>query len=367
MSESTTVQKTHLNGQHRELKAKMMPFGGWDMPISYEGVIAEHKTVREACGIFDVSHMGEIRIKGPQANEFTQYITINDIGRLNPGQGQYSAILNDKGGMIDDLIIYRLGADELFACVNASNIEKDFAWIKEQSARFNVTVTNESNLWSQIAVQGPTSQTVLGKVLGPEANKLEKLAYMEIIDVTVGSQKALVARTGYTGEHGYEIYMPHALVQNLWTSLLAQGAKPIGLGARDTLRLEACYLLYGNDMNETVSPLEAGIAWAVRIEDKDFIGKKALEAQKTGGLKRKMVAFLMDDKAIARHDMKIFVGEREAGVVTSGSFLPTLDAAGGMALVDSSIKLGDTIEIDVRGKRKLAKVVKRPLYSAKVK
>lgn len=368
MNDATALKKTHLNQQHRDLKAKMLGFGGWDMPISYEGVIAEHKTVREACGIFDVSHMGEIRIKGPQANEYAQFLTINDVNRLAPGQGQYSALLNDKGGMIDDLIIYRLGANELFACVNASNIEKDFTWMKEQSTRFNVAVTNESEQWSQIAIQGPQSQAVLTKTLGAASGAaIEKLQYMEITEVSVDGTKALVARTGYTGEHGYEIYMPHSIVQNLWKSFLSNGAKPIGLGARDTLRLEACYVLYGNDMNETVSPLEAGVAWAVRLEDKDFIGKKALLAQKEGGLKRKMVAFIMDEKAIPRHDMKIFVGERDAGYVTSGSFLPTLDAAGGMALVDSSVKIGDSIEIDVRGKRKLAKVVKRPLYSAKVK
>lgn len=367
-----TLRRTPLFEEHKNLKAKLVPFGGWEMPISYEGVIAEHQTVRQKCGIFDVSHMGEIVVEGPEAEKFLQWLTINDVSRLADGKGQYSAFLNDKGGVVDDLILYRLRSDRFLLCVNASNTDKDFLWIKEHAPRFKVNVTDESSRWSQIAVQGPESLATM-KALFAEADlaKVQALAYMDIASFPLFGAEVLVARTGYTGEQGFELYLPNALASKVWRSLLAEeprtGVKPIGLGARDTLRLEACYLLYGNDINDEVSPLEAGIGWAVRME-KDFLGKERLITEKEKGPQRKMVAFLLEDKGIARPGMDVYKENSKIGTVTSAGFLPTLDKSGGLALVDSgSAKIDDMVEVDIRGKRKLAKIMKRPLYSARVK
>lgn len=363
--------KTPLYDQHVSLGAKMVPFGGWKMPVSYEGVLAEHKTVREKCGLFDVSHMGEVRVSGPETVKFLQWLTINDITKLGDGQGQYSAILNENGGMIDDLIIYRLSKDEFFICVNASNAEKDFQWIKAKSSGFNVKVANESSQWAQIAVQGPTSLETLAPLLGAASAQLKELPYTNIMHATICGEKALVARTGYTGEWGYEIYVPPTIASKVWMALLENGpktgVKPIGLGARDTLRLEACYLLYGNDMNDTVSPLEAGIGWATKLDKGEFIGRPVLLKQKETGVKRKMVAFKMVEDGIPRHGMQVKAPGGRLGEVTSGSVLPTVGGAGGMALVDATLAEGDEFEIDVRGTMKRAKIVMRPIYAARVK
>ena len=367
------VKRTALYDTHKSLSAKTIPFGGWDMPVQYEGVLAEHKTVRESCGLFDVSHMGEVRVIGPEAEKFMQFMTINDVTKLNPGGGQYSAILREDGGMIDDLIIYRLGPQEFFICVNASNAEKDYLWLKEHSSKFSVQVTDESNLWSQIAVQGPNASETLSAILnGASRDAANSALYMSIFTAEVFGEKILVARTGYTGEKGFEIYLPNKIAAKAWSCMMETypktGVKPIGLGARDTLRLEACYLLYGNDMDESVNPFEAGISWAVKLEKGEFLGRSALQKAKEIGLTRKTVAFLMEEQGIPRHGMDIYQGEKKIGVVSSGSFLPTLNASGGMALISVSYgQIGDTFEIDVRGKRKLAKVMKRPLYTAKVK
>ncbi len=366
--------KTPLYEAHVARKARMVPFGGWLMPVSYESVLVEHKTVRETCGIFDVSHMGEVRVKGQDAEKFLQSITINDLTRLQTGGGQYTAMLNERGGMIDDLIVYKLGADEFFICMNAGNRTKDFSWIESscKKSNLNVTVTNESDVWAQIAVQGPNSTPVTASLLSPkEAELLRALPYTNIMPVTLYGKPALVARTGYTGEHGYEIYLPVSLAEKTWMALLElsgeHGVRPIGLGARDTLRLEAGYLLYGNDMNDDVSPLEAGIAWATKIDKGPFIGRDALIAQKTKGLSRRMVMFKMLDEGIPRHGMAVFAGGSSAGEVTSGGVFPTVGGAGGMALVSSSLKEGDEFYVDIRGTQKRAKIVKRPIYSAKTK
>jgi aminomethyltransferase len=370
--ESHNLKRTALFECHVEAKAKIVPFSGWEMPLSYEGSLAEHQQVRTQCGIFDVSHMGEIFVSGPAAVDFLQFLTINDVSKLAPGQGQYSALLTGRGGMVDDLILYRLKDDEFLLCVNAGNIEKDHEWIASQSSKFDVKVTNDSERWSQVAVQGPLSTECLAACFASsEAEKIARLPYMTIAKAQYKETEVLVARTGYTGEKGYEIYMPNSVAQDFWRQILTKNVgklKPIGLGARDSLRLEACYLLYGSDMDETVSPLEAGISWAVKLDKPDFLGKQALVAQKEGHAMRKMIAFTMEEKAIARHGMEIYFEGQEIGRVTSGGFLPTLGLSGGMGLIYSKeAKVGDSIEIDIRGKRKLAKIVKRPLYSANVK
>jgi len=365
-------RKTALFEVHKSLNAKMVPFGGWLMPVSYEGVLAEHAAVRTACGIFDVSHMGEVRVSGPDAANYLNYMTINDISKLEVGQGQYSAILHPDGGMVDDLILYRVGENEFFVCVNASNAEKDFEWFSKHVSNFNVKVTNESNLWSQIAVQGPKTNEAVKKVFKESFESISKLNYMEIVLAKFKGADVLIARTGYTGEFGYEIYAPNAVISDLWTAFMetrgASGIKPTGLGARDTLRLEACYLLYGNDMNDAVSPLEAGIAWATKLTKDKFVGKESLVKQKESGLTRKIFAFKMVEDGIPRHDMEVYCGDQVVGKVTSGSVLPTVGGAGGMCLIDSrACKEGMRIQIDVRGKRKDAELVKRPLYQAKTK
>ena len=367
------AKKTPLYDLHKIAGAKMVDFGGWLMPVSYSSVLNEHKAVREKVGIFDVSHMGEIIVSGKNAAQFLQALTINDVSRLTPGHGQYSALLRANGGMIDDIILYQLAHDRFFICVNAANIQKDYNWIREQAKSFQgVVVLDESSAWGQIAVQGPNSKAAVGMLLGLEAKSLETLDYMQIMPATFYGRASLLARTGYTGEWGYELYLPTDIITNVWVALLERtdqlGLLPIGLGARDTLRLEACYLLYGNDMNDEVSPLEAGIGWATKLDKGEFIGRGALIEQKSNSIERLVVAFKMEGDGIPRHDMDCFVGSDKIGKVTSGSVLPTVGGAGGLALLDPrKVKVGDTFEIDVRGKRKLARVVKKPLYNAKVR
>ena len=365
------LSRTPIYEVHKQLKARLVPFGGWEMPIQYEGVIAEHEAVRTSCGIFDVSHMGEVFVSGAEASKFLQNMTINDISRLADGQGQYTAMLNEKGGMVDDLIIYRLASDNYLLCVNASNDDKDYQWLASHADSFDVKLDHQSNKWGQVAIQGPEATKCLLPILDSSIHdKVSSLEYMEILEADFFGSKGFVARTGYTGEKGYEIYVPAEVAAKCFAEILERSeAKPVGLGARDTLRLEACYLLYGNDMNDDVSPIEAGIGWATRMDCGDFIGKEAvaLHKEKTTE-RRKMVAFLLEDKGIGRAGMKLYKGDELVGEITSGSHLPTLAKAGGMALVNkNAVAVGDSVEIDVRGKRKLAKIVKRPLYSAKVK
>lgn len=370
--ESTTVQKTPLYELHKNAGAKLIEFGGWLMPVSYSGVLAEHKNVREACGLFDVSHMGEIRISGPDAERFIQHVTVNDVAKLKNLRGQYTALLKPTGGMIDDLILYRLSDEDFLLCVNASNSAKDHAWLVSQSGSFDVSVRDESTDWAQIAVQGPTSSAALQAIADDDTNQaLAELKYASICHAVLDGHECLVARTGYTGEHGYEIYLKPGHAGSIWQALMhtapRTGILPTGLGARDTLRLEACYLLYGNDMNENISPLEAGISWAVKMSKPDFIGKAALERQIADGLKQKIVAFKMQNDGIPRHGMTVYWQGEPAGYVTSGSVLPTLGGAGGMAMVNPSVCENDELEIDVRGNKKLALCQKRPLYLAKTK
>lgn len=372
MEESGVIKQTVLCETHKKMGAKMAPFGGWLMPISYSSVLNEHDAVRNRCGVFDVSHMGEIRIQGKEALLFLNSITSNDPARLEIGHGQYSAILNEAGGFIDDLIVYRLGVDEYFVCMNAGNIDKDVAWFLAQSRKFDVKVQDESKLWAQLAVQGPQSRETLAPLIAEQSRQsFLQLPYTNILKLEILGISCLVARTGYTGELGYEIYLPVEKAHILWSSLVegaSPKAAPIGLGARDTLRLEACYLLYGNDMNESTSPLEAGIAWAVKLDQRRFIGSDSLRTQKEKGIPRTMIAFKLDEAGVPRHGMPVIVGDEVVGEVTSGGVLPTVGGSGGMALIKRGVlKEGDNFFVDVRGKRKLAHVMKRPLYSAKVK
>ncbi len=368
-----TPSNTPLFASHTALGGKMVDFSGWMMPIRYGSVIEEHLHVRSQTGLFDVSHMGEVRVKGKDALAFIQYATINDASKLANGAGQYSATLNEQGGIIDDLIVYRLGDQEFFICVNAANVAKDFNWLKELAKKFDVSVTNESCQWAQVAVQGPTSrQTLLDTLKDPELKKsVEQLSYTHIMEFSFEGSPGYIARTGYTGELGYEIYVAPDKVETLWNNLLKSPVgtpKPIGLAARDSLRLEACYLLYGQDMNAEVTPLEAGIAWATKLDKANFCGKDALLKQK-GSIPHKLLAFVMDEPGIARSHMSVFWNDTRVGTVTSAGVLPSLGVNGGMVFVDNieDLKVGSEIYIDIRDQKKRARIVKKPLYTAKTK
>ena len=355
------ILKTKLHSWHRENNGVLVPFAGWEMPIRYSSVLKEHRHVRETCGIFDVSHMGEVRVKGSDTWKFLQNLLINDTDKLVNATGQYTAMCQPDGGMIDDLIIYRLSEEEAFLCINAGNIEKDVKWIRENAAQYSVAIFDESSMWSQIAIQGPKSLDIFEKMSGEKVG----LEYMQIRNVNCVEGSKL-ARTGYTGELGLEWYIPNNKALETWEGLLRAGAQPIGLGARDTLRLESCYLLYGQDMDEKVSALEAGLGWATRLET-DFIGQASLKKQKEAGLTRRIAAFKMSEKGVPRSGMTVMSNDNIVGKDTSGSILPTLDAFGGLMLLDKSIKVGDEVEVDIRGQKRRAMICKKPLYSAKVK
>lgn len=353
-----------LNDQHLKLGAKMMPFAGWSVPISYGSAVAEHRQVRAECGIFDVSHMGEIFVSGGQAIELLQYLTINDVKRLTDGQGQYSAMLNDHGGFIDDLIIYRLSADNFLLCVNAGNRVKCLTHIIEHQQKLtDVQVSDRSDDFCQFAVQGPTSKTCLNNWMQQFVD-LETLDYLQITEAIIDGMTVYLARSGYTGEKGYELYVPNDLAEKVWQQLLSSGSKAIGFVARDTLRLEACYLLYGNDIDDQLTPYEAGIGWAVKINKGDFIGKETL--LKATDKTSKIVAFKMVERGFPRHGMTIFSSptvDDPCGQVTSGAMLPTVGCFGGLALLQQ-LTLTE-FYVNIRGKYSKARVVNRPMYQTR--
>ncbi|MCA2961798.1 MAG: glycine cleavage system aminomethyltransferase GcvT [Silvanigrellales bacterium] len=365
---SVALKRTPLHADHVRLKARMVDFGGWDMPVQYSGLVDEHKTVRTAVGLFDVSHMGEVNVEGRGALEFLQRLTTNDASKLEIGQAQYSALLYPNGTLVDDIIVYRRGLDSFFLCVNASNAEKDFAWMQEHVPSQGVVLQNVSESYGQIAVQGPRARELVQKVVDI---RIAELKYYHFAEGKVLGVPALIARTGYTGELGYELYVPSSATSKVWNALLeagdAFGVKPCGLGARDTLRLEMGYLLYGNDMDNTTSALECGLSWVTKFEKCDFIGRDALLKQKEQGLGRKLVGFEMIDRAIGRHGYGVHVTPAvgsPVGVVTSGSPSPTLGRNVGMAYVPAShAALGSEIYIDVRGEAKKARVTKKPFFT----
>lgn len=368
MTSNEILKMTPLYEEHVALGARMVPFAGWQMPVQYSGLVDEHKCVRNAVGLFDVSHMGEINITGRGALEFLQHMTLNDVAKLNIGQAQYNAFCYENGTIVDDIIIYKRGYDSFFICVNASNIEKDFAWLKEYAPKQGVIIENLTDDYAQIAIQGPKSRELVSKVVDI---KIHDLAYYHFTEGKVLGVPSIIARTGYTGELGYELYLPASSAAKVWRALLQSGVdygvKPCGLGARDTLRLECGYLLYGNDMDQTKTAIECGLSWITKFDKPDFIGRKALLLQKEAGTKIKMVAIEMQDKAIGRHGYKIFSEQDngiEIGIITSGSPSPTLTKNIGMAYVNSEYaKLGNKIWVEIRGDKKAAIVVKKPFYT----
>ncbi len=352
--------KTLLNETHRSLGAKMVDFGGWDMPIHYGSQIDEHHLVRRAAGMFDVSHMTVVDLKGARTREFLRQLLANSIDKLKvTGKALYSCMLNAQGGVIDDLIVYFLADDFFRMVVNASTREKDLAWIRQHAAAFDVEVVEREDL-AIVAVQGPQARAlVAGLVAEGDRAALDKLGRFAALDVaSVDGVPLFVARTGYTGEDGYEVLLPQAAVVGFWNALLAAGVKPAGLGARDTLRLEAGMNLYGQDMDEGVTPYEAALAWTVALDEgRAFIGRDVLEAQKAAGNARQMIGLMMDDKGVLRHGQKVLTANGE-GEILSGTFSPTL----GKAIAFARVPAGEPgeVRVDIRGKEVPVRVVKFP-------
>jgi aminomethyltransferase len=343
-----TERRTPLHAAHLALDARMVPFAGWEMPVQYEGVIAEHRAVREDCGAFDVSHMGELEVEGPRAKELLQRLLSNDLDKIAPGQAQYTLLTNERGGIIDDLIVYRLDDHRFFLIVNAANAAADFAWIREREITGS-DVRDVSDDYGLIAVQGPRSIERLGLPDAPA---------FTFAETELGGVPVMVNRTGYTGELGVELLVMAGDAVTLWEHVLDRGAVPCGLGARDTLRLEVCYPLHGSDIDEDTDAISAGLGWTCALE-KEFTGVDALRKLKENGPTERLAAFVMDDAAIPRAGMAI----GEGGRVTSGTHSPMLDRGIGMGYVPASLASpGEKITIDVRGRERSAHVVTKPIY-----
>ncbi len=359
------LRRTALYDTHRALGARMVPFGGWEMPVQYRGVLEEHEAVRSRAGLFDVSHMGEIVVSGPGALAAVQRISTNDASRLEIGQVQYATMCRPTGGAVDDLTVYRLADDRYLLCVNAANIEKDHAWIVEQAGRTpGVTIANESPQWSLLALQGPRAEAILAKLTRLD---LPSIGYYRFAQGEVDGVPAIVSRTGYTGEDGFEIYLPWEAGPRLFARLLEaggpEGLVPAGLGARDTLRLEMAYALYGHELDDATTPLEAGLGWVVKLDKGDFVGRDALARQKAEGVRKKLVGLEVQGAGICRAGHAIYApgGDRPVGAVTSGTMSPTLRKAIGLGYVPPELSAaGTALEVDVRGKRLPVRVVKTP-------
>ncbi len=363
MTASTELRRTPLHSVHQAAGARLVDFAGWEMPVQYAGVISEHQAVRTAAGLFDVSHMGQLEVRGPGAEAYLQWLTPNDVAKLEPGRAHYSGLLGEEGGYVDDLLVYRRSADRFLLVVNAANRDTDLAWVASRAPQ-GVAVEDVSDEWALLAVQGPRSVAI---VQGLTDLDLSQLKYYRFAEGRVAGRGALVSRTGYTGEDGFELYVAPADAVDLWRALLASGANdgliPAGLGARDTLRLEAGMALYGHELDRATTPWEAGLDWVVRLDKGDFLGREALERQREAGRRRALIGFEMLDRGIARHGYPVAVRDLECGHVTSGSWSPTLDRAIGMAYVPvEHASVAGTISVDVRGRRLAARVVQLPFY-----
>jgi aminomethyltransferase len=363
MSDTTSaaLKRTPLHDIHAALGAKIVPFAGYEMPVQYPaGITAEHKNVREACGIFDVSHMGEFWVTGERAVDFVNHVTTNNVAALAIGQVHYSTILNERGTIEDDCLVYRF-ADRIMMVVNASNAEKDFAHIVRHADAFGVALRDASDEMALLAVQGPKAAAILQTLTKTD---LSAIGYYHFTEGEVAGQPAIISRTGYTGEDGFELYIQNEVAVPLWNALMATGQiQPAGLGARDTLRLEMGMALYGNDIDDTVTPLEANLAWLVKLPKGDFVGRDALVAQKEKGVERKLVGFTMQDRNFPRHGYPVFYDGQPSGVVCSGTMSPTLGTPIGTAyLPAAAAKEGTEFEIEIRGKRVPATVAKPPFY-----
>ena len=356
------MKQTKFNKIHKQLGAKMVEFAGFEMPIQYSSIIAEHKAVRNSVGVFDVSHMGEIFITGDKALDFVQHITINDASKLFPGRVQYSAMCYPDGGIVDDLLVYKISETEFLLVVNASNIEKDYRWMKENN-KFGVSIKDRSDEYSLLAVQGPHSADVIQKLVSDELN----LEYYHFMNGKIAGVDMIISRTGYTGEIGYELYFKgdESTAEKVWNEIFSAGKEfdiqPVGLAARDSLRLEMGYCLYGNDIDQTTNPIEAGLGWVTKLDKQEFIGKDVILKAKQDGTKRKLVAMISDEKTFPRHGYEIIADSKKVGVITSGTVSPVLEKPIALGYVDKPFNSqGSEVAFKIRDKEFHARITKLP-------
>jgi aminomethyltransferase len=350
--------RTPLYEQHVDLGAKIVPFAGWEMPVQYEGIREEHSAVRRHAGMFDVSHMGQVEIEGPGALAFLQRVLSNDVATIAVGGAQYSCLCNEEGGVIDDLFAYRLGGDRYLVVTNAANHDADLEWLGRQSRAFDAIVRDVADRYAMLAVQGPHARTVLEATLGIELPPRFHVSHPQ-----VGRRPALACGTGYTGEDGVELLLDPEVAVPIWRELLDAGIVPCGLGARDTLRLEVCYPLHGNELTPERNPIEAGLGWCCK-EATGFVGSEAIARARAKGTAETLVAFKIDGQGIPREGNPVMRGDEQVGAVTSGTYAPSLEIGAGMAYVRSELaEVGTEVEIDVRGKRRPARIASKPLYA----
>jgi aminomethyltransferase len=358
-------QRTPLYDNHVRAGARLVEFAGWEMPVQYAGILAEHQAVRTQVGLFDVSHMGEVVFRGPKALEALNRIFTNDLSKVTDGQAQYGCLCRDNGGIVDDVVVYRRAADDLLVCVNAGNRAKDFEWLASHAG--GADVKNESDDWAQLALQGPLAAQLLQRLTRVNLSQMRSYRFAP---GDVAGIPCLVARTGYTGEDGFELFCPSAQGPRLWDALMEAGKpehlQPAGLGCRDSLRLEMAYRLYGSDMDDTTTPLEAGLAWVVKLDKGEFIGRQALQRQREQGLAKKLVGFTLVDTGIPRHGYPVLQDGRKVGDVTSGTKSPSLGTSIGLAYVPTALAAeGSTFAVEIRGRAAAARVVKTPFYVRK--
>lgn len=363
MKQEEGLRRSPLFSCHQEAGARLVDFAGWEMPVQYAGLMAEHEAVRSAAGLFDVSHMGEFRVSGPDAEAFLQRMTPNNVAKLKVGRAHYSALLTQRGTYVDDLLIYRLADEEFLVVVNAANIDKDFDWLSSHLTE-DCRLENQSDEFALIAVQGPKAPEILAKLTDVD---LDPIRYYRFKWGDVAGVHTLISRTGYTGEDGFELYVPPSQSPDVWRSLMEVGSplglQPAGLGARDTLRLEASMALYGHEIDDTTTPWEAGLDWTVKMAAGDFLGRDALLEQQQRGTDRRLVGFEVQGRGIAREGHLVMQGDQEVGRVTSGTYSPTFKKALGMAYVPLNLaEPGQPLVLDVRGKRLEAKVAETPFY-----
>lgn len=358
------LKKTPLFSEHQKLHAKMVGFGGWHMPIQYVGIIEEHHHVRNQVGIFDVSHMGEFFVSGPDALGFLNGMTTNDLNKLQDGQCQYNILCQENGGVVDDIIVCRLAPDNFLVVVNAGNIQKDFSWLMQHKPD-TVDLIDASDDWAMLALQGPQSDALMQAFFNED---FSAVPYFGIIRHSFKNAPLFISRTGYTGERGFEIFVPSEYARDFWNKIFEVGSifnlQPIGLGARDTLRLEACYSLYGHELLPTISPLEADLSWVVKLQkNTPFVGKDFLLEQKRQGVPRQLIAFEMMEAGIARQDCRVFASNVDVGYVTSGTYSPTLQKSIGLALIDAeTLRQNKELFVEVRQQMKQIKKVAKPFY-----
>lgn len=359
-------KRTCLYDKHVALGALISPFGGFDMPIQYSNIVEEHNAVRQACGIFDVSHMGEVLVTGPESEKFVNYIFTNDISNTPDGKIFYGMMLHPTGGVVDDLLVYKMGDNRFFLVINAGNIDKDVAWIMENAKKFDVTVEHQSEYYGEVAVQGPNTEAIVEEVLGIPC---AEMTFYTCKEVECNGETIIISRTGYTGEDGFELYGSHAFTNEVWDKLIASGkVTPCGLGCRDTLRFEVGLPLYGDELTDEITPLEAGLGMFVKLEKEDFVGKDAIAAQKAEGLKRKIIGIELKDKAIPRHGYDVEVDGKVIGQVTTGYNSISTGKSVCMALIDAEYaKLGTEVAVRIRKRVFPGVVTKKRFYEKNYK